>query len=81
MRVEYDAKVPMGNRGPYADLFWGFYNSEHETVTILYDEKEDAKKAYQAIFNIISRKKIHDVYVSKRGNTLYLIRNGANVDG
>lgn len=75
MKVEYDVSVSNSSGGVYSEFFWKFYDSEHETVKIEFDSEEEARKAYRGFFNIVYYKKIKDIHVSKRKNTLYLIRS------
>lgn len=79
MKVAYDMPVPhnqYGN-GKYAKPFWDFYESEHQTVKMEFDTKQEAMKAYKAFYEITNRNKIFDVRVAKMDKAVYLEKRGA----
>lgn len=83
MKVEYDVKIPhnTGGYAPYADVFWKFYESEHVSVKLEYDEVNEAVKCQKAVDMLMSRHKIHNIFMTRRKNVLYMIRSDAHADG
>lgn len=82
MKIAYDVPVPhnqYGN-GKYAKPFWDFYESEHQTVKMEFDTKQEAMKAYKAMYETMNRNKIYDVRITKMDNAVYL-EKGRDNDG
>lgn len=82
MKVAYDVKVPhkQYGTGKYAKPFWEFYESDHQTVKIEFDTKQEAMKAYKAIYEIRVRNNLDDVRMARIGNVVYL-QKGRDEDG
>ena len=66
-------KVPYGT---YAKLFWRFYHSEEQKHKKEFQEEWEAWSAQKAMLNLMSRKHIYDVIITRRRNVLYLEKTG-----
>ena len=83
MKLEYDVELPHNTRGnaPYAEVFWKFYESKHVSVKLEYDTTQEATKCQKAVDMLMCRHKIHDIFMTRRRNILYMIRSNAHADG
>ncbi|MCI9141104.1 MAG: hypothetical protein HFH87_00610 [Lachnospiraceae bacterium] len=66
-------KVPWGT---YAKLFWRFYRSGEKKQKKEFPEEHEAWSAQKAMLNLMSRKHIYDVIITRRRNVLYLEKTG-----
>ena len=63
--------------GIYSSIFWGFYDSETRNTKVELSGEDNAIRAQSSMLNLMSRNKIYDVFVRRRGNVLYLERPSA----
>ena len=80
MRVDYDVAVPRKctEDKQYAPTFWEFYNSDHDNARLGFSDTNTAVKCQKAMCMLLSRNRIFDVKVTRRKNTVYLIRGDVN---
>lgn len=62
--------------GTYSKFFWQFYCSGEHRQKKEFQEEWEAWSAQKAILNLMSRKHIYDVIITRRRNVLYLERTG-----
>lgn len=75
MKIAYDVPVPHRVQGkPHAAAFWDFYNGNHSTARLEFDDIKEAQKCTQSLCMLLARNKIFDVLMTRRRNVVYLIR-------
>lgn len=62
--------------GTYTKLFWRFYNSGELKQKKEFQEEHEARAAQKSMLNLMSRKHIYDVIITRRRNVLYLEKTG-----
>ena len=80
MKVDYDVAVPhkCEDYAKYASEFWEFYKSDYDNARLAFDDTKKAVKCQKALCMLLSRNLIYNVQITRRKNTAYLIRGGAN---
>ena len=62
--------------GTYSKSFWKFYRSDEKSQKKEFTEIRDAWAAQKAMLNLMNRKHIFDVIITRRRNVLYLEKIG-----
>lgn len=63
--------------GIYSSIFWGFYDLKTRNIRVECRGEDSAKRAQSSMLNLMSRNRIYDVLVRRRGSVIYLERPSA----
>lgn len=81
MKIEHNVKVPMmqQRRKGYVGVFKDFLESEDKNIKIEYGDVKTATAAAKNMCQARTRMRIYDITITRRQNTVYLMRE--NIEG